>query len=330
MVDASVLIVGGGAVGGILAGVMQGAVRRVVVLDTNAEHVARMRAGLRVDRLDTRLDVPVPAFTSAGELGDDRFDLALLTVKATGLDAALASLRDVAIDTYVSLGNGLVQDAIADAVGDQRLVAGTVELGATNHGAGHVQQTTANPFVIGELDGSTSHRIALLGAALETVEPVRVTDNVWGQIWSKLLLNSTFSGLGAVGGCLYGDLAADPLARRALRAVWSEGHAVATAEGRVLDTVLGIEPADLADGDEAADRAIDGITRVAAATKASMVQDLERGVPTEVDVINGAVVARGARHGVPTPLNARIVELVHAYERGELRPAFQHVRSLAG
>ena len=57
------------------------------------------------------------------------------------------------------------------------------------------------------------------------------------------------------------------------------------------------------------------------ATKASMLQDLEREVPCEVDVINGAVVQRGADHGVPTPLNAGIVELVHSYEDGSAQPS---------
>ena len=58
----------------------------------------------------------------------------------------------------------------------------------------------------------------------------------------------------------------------------------------------------------------------AGATKASMLQDLERGVKTEVDVINGGVVARGREYGVETPLNEQVVELMHAMERDERRP----------
>jgi 2-dehydropantoate 2-reductase len=58
----------------------------------------------------------------------------------------------------------------------------------------------------------------------------------------------------------------------------------------------------------------------AGATKASMLQDLERGLKTEVDVINGAVVDRGREYGVETPVNARVVALMHAMERGERRP----------
>ena len=71
----------------------------------------------------------------------------------------------------------------------------------------------------------------------------------------------------------------------------------------------------------------------AGATKTSMLQDLERGAKTEVDVINGGVVERGREYGVETPLNVRIVELMHAMERGERRPereVFEELRALEG
>ena len=65
------------------------------------------------------------------------------------------------------------------------------------------------------------------------------------------------------------------------------------------------------------------------ATKASMLQDLERGARTEVDVIDGAVVERGQEHDVPTPLHARVVELIHAAERGERTPSPDALAELA-
>jgi 2-dehydropantoate 2-reductase len=71
----------------------------------------------------------------------------------------------------------------------------------------------------------------------------------------------------------------------------------------------------------------------AGATKASMLQDLERGIKTEVDVINGGVVEKGRECGVETPLNSRVVDLMHAMERGERRPGrdvFVELRELAG
>jgi 2-dehydropantoate 2-reductase len=71
----------------------------------------------------------------------------------------------------------------------------------------------------------------------------------------------------------------------------------------------------------------------AGATKASMLQDLEKGAKTEVDVINGGVVERGRACGVETPLNARVVELMHTMERGDRRPGrdvFEELQALEG
>ncbi len=131
-------------------------------------------------------------------------------------------LRDRA-ETFVSLGNGLVQDRIADIVGAERLLIGTVEWGATNLGPGRLAQTTRAPFVIGEPDGSTSDRLQRLGSALQTAAEVRLSDNIRGQVWSKLLINSTWSGLGVASGLLYEEVAAHPQGRQLAREVWREG-----------------------------------------------------------------------------------------------------------
>ena len=334
IVEASVLVVGGGAVGGVTAALMDGKVRRVVVLDANPEHAARMRApGLAFDELGTERVVRLEAYDSA-EAIEGIFDFGLITLKAPALEVALPPLRDRA-ETFVSLGNGLVQDRIARLVGGDRLIAGTVELGATNLGPGRLRQTTRNPYVIGELDGPARSRTDRLAAVLGAAADVHVTTNIRGQIWSKLLVNSTFSGLGAVSGGLYRDVAADSAGRRGIVAVWSEGHRVALAEGLALEPVLGIDPAALAaaGGDgralERADVAIDTVIEHAGATEASMLQDIRRSAPTEVDVINGAVVERARALDIAAPLNARIVELLHEFERGDRQPSMALLHELA-
>jgi 2-dehydropantoate 2-reductase len=279
--------------------------------------------------------VPLEAYGSVAEL-DGRFDFGLITLKAPSLEAALPEIveRDL-VDVFVGLGNGLVQDRVAALVGGERLVAGIVEWGATNLGPGHLSQTTRNVFVVGELDGPARERTERLAGVLGTVAEARVSANIRGQIWSKLLVNSAFSGLGVVGGVLYRDIAAGAAGRRALCALWSEGHRVGLAEGLELEPVLGIAADELVvAGDEQPDsarieRALDTALALAGATKASMLQDVERGALTEVDVINGAVVDRAAANGLPAPLNARVVELVHQFERGERAPSTDLYEGLA-
>ncbi|HEX5700780.1 MAG TPA: 2-dehydropantoate 2-reductase [Rubrobacter sp.] len=325
MIEASVLVVGAGAIGGVAAAKMGCGVRRVSVLDANEEHVGRMRdPGLLLDELGEERRVRLDAHADPSDLGGP-FDFALVTLKAPHLESALGPLVERGLArTYVSLGNGLVQDRIAAIVGDENLVVGTVEWGATNLGVGHLAQTTRAPFVIGELGGGTKDRIRLLAGVLETVADVRITENISGQVWTKLLVNSAFSGLGAVSGLLYSEVVADPTGREAALAVWREGYDVGVAQGITMDEVLGV-PADSlvvrgSEGRERADEALDVAMGYAGATKASMLQDLEKGVKTEVDVINGGVVERGKEYGVETPYNERVVELVRTMERGERRP----------
>ena len=338
MIEASVLVVGAGAIGGVTAARMESRVRRVSVLDANKEHVERMRdPGLLLDELGEERYARLDAHADPSDL-EGTFDFALVTLKAPHLESALGPLVERGLArTFVSLGNGLVQDRIAAIVGDDNLVVGTVEWGATNLGAGHLAQTTLAPFVIGEPEGSTKQRTRLLAEVLERVAEVRITENISGQVWSKLLVNSAFSGLGAVSGLLYSEVVADPDGREAALAVWREGYDVGVAQRITMDEVLGV-PADslVVRGPEdrqRADEALEVAMGYAGATKASMLQDLERGAKTEVDVINGGVVRKGREYGVQTPLNARVVELIHSMELGERRPGrdtLEELRALAG
>jgi hypothetical protein len=106
-----------------------------------------------------------------------------------------------------------------------------------------------------------------------------------------------------------------------------EGYEVGVAQGLRPGKVLGVEAAALADP-ERADEALATAMEGHGATYASMLQDLERGAATEVDVIDGAVVERGQECGIPTPLHERVTKLIHAAERGEIRPSPNALRDL--
>ncbi|MGZ4278869.1 MAG: ketopantoate reductase family protein, partial [Solirubrobacteraceae bacterium] len=201
MIDASVLVVGGGAIGGITAAKLAGTVRRVVVLDADERHVALLREpGLTYEEAGAQHTVALDAVGSPDQL-DGEFDFALVAVKSPFHEAALEPLvARGGIDAFVSLGNGLIQDRMAQLVGADRLLSCIVEWGGTNLGPGHVVRDTIAPMVVGELDGSQRPRTQLLARCLEAVGDVRLTRNVRGQIWSKLLVNSAFTGLSAVSG----------------------------------------------------------------------------------------------------------------------------------
>jgi len=232
-------------------------VRRVAVLDANEEHVERMRTdGLLLDDLGEERRVRIEAYADPDGL-DGPFDLALITLKAPYLESALGPLLERGlVETFVSLGNGLVQERIAGIVGEEHLIWGTVEWGATNLGPGHLAQTTRGHFVVGEPDGSVQERTRLLAGALGTVDEVRVTENIRGQVWSKLLVNSAFSGLGAVSGLLYREIVDDRDGREVALALWREGYEVGEAQNLELEDVLGVPARSLVErrGQEAGGR----------------------------------------------------------------------------
>jgi 2-dehydropantoate 2-reductase len=318
MVEADVLVVGGGAIGGITAAKLAGAVRRVTVLDNNEAHVARLREpGLVYEEGGAEHRARLDAVSAPAAL-EGEYDFALVGVKAPWHRAALEPLAARGgIGCFVSLGNGLIQDRMAELVGGrERLLACLVEWAGSNAGPGRLIRDTVGPMVVGELDGAERDRTRLLARCLQAAGPVRVSGNIRGQIWSKLLVNSTFTALSAVSGLRYGEAARHPGGHAAAFGLWAEGVRVAEAEGIALEPVLDADPHGMLAADTR-EAALERMMAVAGNSRPSMLQDLEAGRQTEVDVINGGVAAHGRARGVPTPLNDLAVELVHAMERGE-------------
>jgi 2-dehydropantoate 2-reductase len=309
-----ILVVGGGAIGGITAAKLAA---DVVVLDADAAHVAACRSpGLVIGD-----DAPVPleAVDSIDQL-DGEFDFALIAVKAPLHHVALPPLAERGgIGAFVTLGNGLIQDRVREIVGAD-LLAVLVEWGGSNVGPGRLVRDSLGGYVVGELDGTKSSRAEALAGALAPIGPTRVTENVRGMIWSKLQVNSTFTGLSAVSGLRYGPAAAE--GRAAVHALWAEGVAVADAQGLTLEPIHEIEPHHFTDA------AIDHMMEGSGNVRPSMLQDLEAGRETEVDVVNGGVASRGRECGIPTPCNDAVVELVHSMERGERSPDPRWLREL--
>ena len=301
-----ILVVGGGAIGGITAAKLAA---DVVVLDANAEHVAALRDPGLVYRTapPVRLDAVRPP-TSSRASSTSRWS----RVKSPLHHAALEPLvARGGIGAFVSLGNGLIQDRMEGIVGAGNLLACMVEWGGSNVGPGRLVRDSLGGYMVGELDGAARERAGVLAAALEPVGPARVTGNVRGMIWSKLLINTTFTGLSAVSGLRYGGVRAGP--RRRLRAL-GRGRRRRRRAGAEARAHPRHRPAPFDEAALAATWSGSGNVRP------SMLQDLDAGRETEVDVVNGGVAARGRELGIPTPCNDAVVELVHSMERGERSP----------
>jgi 2-dehydropantoate 2-reductase len=305
-----ILVVGGGAIGGITAAQ---AAAEVVVLDANAEHVAALNdPGLVYEQEGVERTARLNAVATVDEL-EGEFDFALVAVKSPLHHVALEPLvARGGIAAFVSMGNGLIQDRMEGIVGAGNLLACIVEWGGSNVGPGRLVRDSLGGYMVGELDGTLSDRARELAIALEPLGQTRVTDNVRGMIWSKLLINTTFTGLSAVSGLRYGGVAEQGPA--AVFALWAEGVAVGDAQGLTLESIHATNPHEFDQVE--LDRMMESMANV----RPSMLQDLDAGRDTEVDVVNGGVSSKGREHGIATPCNDAVVELVHSMERGERAP----------
>jgi 2-dehydropantoate 2-reductase len=300
-------VLGAGALGSAMGGVLTEAGHDVWLITRNQAHVDAIHQRgltLRTDGVD-RI-VKAQAATHAIAAGT--VDCVVVLVKSAQTRAAMESAMSLlGPDTSVlSLQNGLGHEEIlSDIVGRQRVLAGKSYCGGQMVAPGHVIcGTRGKDTHMGELDGAMSPRIlrvagAFRQAGLETI----VSDNILGTIWDKLFINVATGALSGITRLAYGDLYQVPALRDCAVAAVTEAMAVAKARG---------VRTSITDPLQAWTKAGAGLPYE---FKASVLQTLERGVRTEVDYINGAVVQLGLQHGVPTPVNATLLACIKGLEQ---------------
>ena len=292
-------VLGAGGVGGYFGGRLAAAGHDVTLV-ARGEHLAALRRdGLRMESPHGRVDVmPVRATSDTAEVGP--VDVVLLGVKTWQLADALPTLRPLvsAGTVVVTTQNGVeAPEEVAAAVGRDAVVPGLVKIFANLDGPGRVRHVGGPAsLTFGEWNGGSSERVAAIRAELAGADITAiVTDDVWAQLWSKFLFVVPFGGLGTLLDLPIGELRTGPRTRQLLAACMQEIQRVAAAEGvRLPEDVV---PATLAFVDQ---QPADGIS--------SLHRDNQAGRPSELEAWTGAVVRRGARAGVSTPLHDLLYE----------------------
>ena len=320
-----ITVYGAGAIGGITGAALARAGHDVLLVDNAAAHVDAINAaGLTVERGGAATTTMLRAVTPSG-LGPS-LDLVLLAVKSQHTKDALAELapRLSATGVIVSLQNGLSEEQIAQAVGSQRTLGCLVNWAADWVAPGRILHGGHGAFVLGELDGSLSPRVRELATLLDTVESTRVTDNVMGYKWAKLIYASLLFATAVVDAHVYDVIERSPGVQRALCGLVGEGLAVADKVGIRIDPFDEFDPAwyrAALHGDEAALRHAMAIAaahyRGNTKTKTGVWRDLAvRRRKTEVDGLLGVLARKGEVLGVPTPLIRRLIDIIQDLEEG--------------
>jgi 2-dehydropantoate 2-reductase len=336
--------VGVGAVGGYVAGHLTRAGHDVTLIDPWPEHVEHMRRhGLELSGLTPaeRHTVPVNALhvTDVQRLVKEKpVDIAFLSVKSYDTEWAVQLIRPyLAPDGFVvSLQNCINEERIAQHVGWGRTVGCIASLIAVElYEPGRIKRTVPmggdrhTVFRVGEPHGRVTRRVEEVAEMLRAVDSAKVTTNLWGERWSKLVINSMRNGLSAATGLFGNERDTQERPRWVSIRLGSEAVKVGQAAGFQLEKMLGMEPEVLARAGDGHKDALTEITNVlldqakrrADDQRPSMAQDIAKGRRTETDFINGFVAARGAEIGVPAPTHARMNEAVRRVERGEVKPS---------
>jgi len=325
-----IAIYGVGAIGSVIGANLVRHGHDVTLVDPWREHVEAMKAGgLRVSEVEEEWTVPVRAL-HPWEVGERTFDVVIVAVKSYDTVAAVRAMLPHLAEGgfFVSAQNSINEEWIIPLVGRERVVGCVVTISAGLYEPGHALRTSAREvpaLTLGEPDGSLSPRLQRLREVLSCVGPVRTTTNLWGERWSKLATNCMINSLAGITGYSSGRVRQDPSTQGLALRLGAEVVRVAQAHGVRVEPLLGgITPQELLEAE--AGRPSPALEKLAAEGerrgegRPSLLQDILKGRPTEVDYLNGLAVRKGEEVGVPTPVNAAALSLVKEVEAGRLRP----------
>ncbi len=297
-----VAVVGAGAVGGYFGGMLARAGAPVVMIGRAPFVEVVTKNGLLLDTLHFRESIRVQAAT---ELEAARgAEVVLFCVKTTDTAATARDLAPLLSPQaiIISMQNGVDNAEQIRAASGIDALGAVVYVAASVPQPGTVKHVGRGDLVIGP-HNTTTQRIAALFEHAKV--PCRISDNIEGELWTKLTWNCALNAISALGRAKYGQIAASEDARKLVAEIVDEVLAVARAAN--------IHPPGLEDPKAALAGAIKVAGQMSEALS-STAQDMLRNKRTEIDSLNGYVSRRGAQLGVSTPVNHALFTLVKLAE----------------
>lgn len=322
-----VAILGAGSLGTIMGARVSQNGGECTLIDTNKDHVnALNKNGATVTGFLDIKNMPVKAITPDEMEGiyDIVFILTKQTVNQKALPGLLKHLNEDSV--VCTLQNGIPEDSVSAIVGRDRTVGGAVGWGGGYISPGVSELYTRPEFMIieiGNLDNIINDKLKRTEDFLKLVGGVTINTNLIGFRWSKLLMNASLSGMSAALGCTFGDILDNDKAVVLAVSAANELIQVSRKIGITLEVIVpGKDFYTLAYTSEDELKTAISFMRevwdVHRPQKASMLQDMEKSIPCEIDYINGIVSKHGKENGISTPVNDKIVEIVKLFEKKEI------------
>ena len=301
-----IAIVGPGAMGCLFAALLREAGHEVWLLDKSVERASKIAgSGVLIEGIGGTRKLNVESTGNARDIGGA--ELIFIWVKAYDTEAAVKSALPLLTERsdVVSLQNGLENlETIARYVDPERVIAGVTSHGATVLAVGSVRHTGKGDTLIGRIGKQADrglHRAVrvLSEAGIE----VKVSRDIQGAIWSKLIISSAINPLTAITRMKNGQLLESPETRRLLDLVAAESEKIAIGTG------ISLAYPDMKSQ-------VRAVCLATASNRSSMLQDILRGRRTEIDAINGALAAKARALDMEAPLNEMLACLVKTLEKG--------------
>ena len=317
-------IMGAGGIGSVVGGLLAEGGHDITLIDQWPEHVEKIRAeGLVIEtRTGEHLTHPKAIHIHELQLETVPFDAAFIAVKSYDTEWAttlMLNYVDPVHGVFVNFQNGINDERMAAIAGVERSLGCAITISAAVYEPGKALRTDANTpgFKIGEHDGADTPRARELVEVMNAVEVSVFTDDLWGERWSKLMINCMNNALSGVSGYGTAQVRTESDTRKIGIQLGAEVARVAKAQEINLHPVLGISPdavIDAAEGrnvEEVEARLLESARSAGPGGVPSFGQDVRKGRRTEIDYLNGYVSEKGRAVGVPTPFNDKIVEIVH-------------------
>jgi 2-dehydropantoate 2-reductase len=299
-----IAVVGAGAVGSYFGGILARAGAPVVMIGRAAFVESVKKSGLFLDTVQFQERVPVEASTEIAAAKDA--DFVLFCVKTTDTVEASKVLAKwvTPATTIVSLQNGVNNaEEIRKASGIDA-VSAVVYVAAAMAAPGHVKHLGRGDLVVGPKNERTER---FAGMCERAKLPCRISENIEGELWTKLVWNCALNAVSGLGRVTYGEIISSEDAKRVVEAAVYEVLAVAKAKN--------IRPPGLEDPKAALAGAFK-IAEQMKGTRSSTAQDMARSKRTEIESLNGYIARVGTELGVPTPVNHTLYTLVKLQEAG--------------
>ncbi len=342
MMTRKIAVLGAGANGASIGADLTKAGLDVVLIDQWPEHVRAMRQnGVRIELPGEILQQPVRAYNLCDVCTFKQpFDIVLLVAKAydTRWHCQLIEPYLKPDGLLAGVQNGMTVDTIADVVGPHRTMGCVIEISSMMFSPGIVQRHSPPPrswFAVGSIHPATAGREAEIADLLRLSGSVEIVEDIRAAKWMKLVSNATTLVTTAILGVPMLEAVAMPGMRELMLRSGQEALDTGAAIGHRVLPIFGLRPDDMRQTNRLVETLLDTLLAgfVLPNTKTTVLQDWIKGRHSEVDDINGTVVAEAARRGRGAPVNAAVVELARRIERGSLEPGpgnLAMLRDLAG